>query len=354
MPDLPGVSEKRVPFPRGGRSSIIGRLLFPVTLYRRLLHFDRTCREAAGMIGQSGAEVLLAHTSMIVAAPPLLRYVEVPSVYYSHEYPRCLYEKRIHLTRWALGDMLLPHVMLKLRRMDLQAARGATVFVSNSEHMAARMRRIYDRSIRVVHPGVDTELFSPSTEDDLGGHVLSVGALSSFKGHHLVIRAVSRLPIPGRPRVVVVADRGSARYGRHLYRLADRLSVQLALLRDIPDPDLVQLYRTAKAVVCAQMNEPYGLVPLEAMSCGRPVVAVTQGGFPENVEDGVTGILVDRDEESITEALERILADRDLAEALGESGRRFVLENRSVDEEMRQIRESLRDAVRAGPAGNPD
>jgi glycosyltransferase involved in cell wall biosynthesis len=348
MPDLPEVRVESVPFPGGVRASILSRLAFPISLYRRLTRFDRSCRRAAAMIRDSKAEVILAHTSMIAAAPPLLRYLEAPSVYYSHEYPRCLYERRIHLTRWAMGDMLLPHVMLKLRRLDVEAARSATVFVSNSEHMAGRMRGIYDREIRVVYPGVDTDLFAPAEEASQASHVLSVGALSSFKGHHLVVRAVAKLPPPGRPGVLVVADRGSDRYARYLYRLADRLSVQLAVLRRIPDPDLVQLYGSSRAVVCAQMDEPYGLVPLEAMSCGRPVIAVDQGGFPENVEDGITGILVDRTEESIAEALGRILGDHRLAADLSENGRSFVLEKRSVDQEMRRMREALEEALALG------
>jgi len=82
----------------------------------------------------------------------------------------------------------------------------------------------------------------------------------------------------------------------------------------------------AAAVVYAPYLEPFGFVPLEAMSCGTAVVAVAEGGVRESVTDGVTGLLTPRSPAAFARALERVLGDPALAGRLGSAGRAAVLE----------------------------
>jgi glycosyltransferase involved in cell wall biosynthesis len=82
----------------------------------------------------------------------------------------------------------------------------------------------------------------------------------------------------------------------------------------------VVAYNRAKATVCANVLEPFGLVPLESMACGTPVIAVREGGLRESVRDGETGYLVDRDETALGAAIDAVIGDDALRRCLGTQG----------------------------------
>jgi glycosyltransferase involved in cell wall biosynthesis len=318
------------PFPGARRLSGVRRLLAPVTLLARLAGLRSACREAAVRINAE-ADRALVHNSMVVAAPPVLEHLRVPSVYFCYEYPRHIYEPElIRRTRRAAARALLAPVRRAERRMDLRSASAADRIVTFSSYMADEIARIYRRDAEIVRPGVDTGAFEPgSGEGD--GYVLSVGALWPYKGHGLALQALSRIPEGRRPGFLVVADRELPGYGDGLRREAGRLGVDMAIRAGLSDGELAACYRRASVVLCCQAREPYGLVPLEAMACARPVVAVNEGGFSDNVTSGETGLLVPRSADAVADAVSSILGDGKLARRLGEAGREFVALRRTVE-----------------------
>jgi len=318
------------PFPQSARISGLRRLTAPLSLIRRLLAFRWVCREAAVRMSESSRRALV-HNSMVVAAPPVLEHLSIPSLYYCFEYPRHIYEP--HLVRRtanpAARTLLLPLRILE-KRIDRRSALSASGVATLSRYMAGRLREIYGLEATVVHPGVDAGRLAPG-DGSAGDYVLSVGALWPFKGHRLALEAVARLPSRIRPSLRIVADRELPGYSRRLRSDAARLQVDLRIDLRVPEEDLLEAYRRARAVLCCQALEPYGLVPLEAMACARPVVAVAEGGFLDNVEDGLTGLLSDRRPAEVARRLESVMADPALAHRLGEAGRSFVLTERTVE-----------------------
>ena len=318
------------PFPQSERISGMRRLAAPLSLIRRLLAFRRVCREAAGRMSESSRRALV-HNSMVVAAPPVLEYLSIPSLYYCFEYPRHIYEPGLirRTANPAARALLLPLRLLE-KRIDRSAALSASGVATLSRYMAGRLREIYGLEAAVVRPGVDAGRLTPG-DGSAGDYVLSVGALWPFKGHELAMEAVARLPRRIRPPLRIVADRELPGYSGRLRREAARLGVDLRVHLGIPEEDLLEAYRRARAVLCCQAREPYGLVPLEAMACARPVVAVAEGGFSDNVDHGRTGLLAQRRPEDVARHLESVLADPALARRLGDAGRSFVLEDRTVE-----------------------
>jgi glycosyltransferase involved in cell wall biosynthesis len=114
--------------------------------------------------------------------------------------------------------------------------------------------------------------------------------------------------------------------------------------------DLLEEYAAARCVVCPAFDEDYGLTCLEAMACGKPVIACTDGGgYVELINDGVDGFLVEPTARAIAEAIDR-LADADLARAMGARGREKAREYtwpRAID----QVERALEAAVSRPPAG---
>ncbi len=103
--------------------------------------------------------------------------------------------------------------------------------------------------------------------------------------------SLSKIDSNIRPEFIIVSDHGNNLWRDHLKDLASKLGVKLRILSMIDDEELVLFYNKASILVYAPYLEPFGLVPLEAMSCGTPIVAVKEGGVRESVIHNKTGIL---------------------------------------------------------------
>ena len=179
--------------------------------------------------------------------------------------------------------------------------------------------------ISVVPCGVDLERFTldgPRAPKGLRHRLVSVGRLVPRKGFSMVIAALRALPdtelvIAGGPAPErLAADPEAAR----LRDYADGMGVadRVRLVGRVSRADMPALLRSADVVVCTPWYEPFGIVPLEAMACGVPVVAAAVGGLTDTVVDGVTGALVPpRQPRALADTLRSLLARPAVREQLG-------------------------------------
>jgi glycosyltransferase involved in cell wall biosynthesis len=144
-------------------------------------------------------------------------------------------------------------------------------YVAISQHVASRIRRYYNRDASVIYPPVDTTFYSPDgAESD--AFFLIVSALVPYKRIELALGAVARL---GR-RLIVVGT------GPELARLQSVAGATVEFVGWRRDEDVAALYRGCRAVLFPGV-EDFGIVPLEAMASGRPVIALGAGGTLETV-----------------------------------------------------------------------
>jgi glycosyltransferase involved in cell wall biosynthesis len=316
---------------------------------RRLLESRRDGRALAAEVDAAGHDVVFAGASVLTQAPDTVEFLRTPSVYYAPEPLRSAYEPvalrglpddwRGQLT----GRGLNPVEVLRKAR-DRRAILRAPHVVTHSQFTRGTLAETYGVEADVVLLGVDGDAFTPGDEAADDPYVLSVGALHPLKGHELVIDAVGALAGPA-PRLVVVGDRGGD--DTALRQRAARAGVALDVHRGLAFDDLRALVRGARVVACAQIREPFGLVPLEAMASATPVVAVDEGGFRETVDDGHTGLLVARSPEAMAAGLTSLLADPGRRRAMGAEGRRDVLERWTWDRTAAEF-----DALLERVAGN--
>ena len=283
-----------------------------------------------------------------------------------------------------LSQFALARTERRLRDLDL--------IIGCSEYITEAVRKCYPAiaaRCHTVHDGVDTNLFCPapdrSAPNDGTERLLYVGRLIPEKGIHVLIQAFKILA-ESRPtlRLDLV---GATNPGRYLYlcpdlkdpaiasmveafygnRLSDMVRKQLtrggesyldelAILAGGDErivfhgaashAETIDFYRRAAMLVFPSVwQEPSGLPTFEAQACGTPVVSTFSGGIPEYVENGRTGILVARGEaRELALAIAQVLGNRDLARAMGEAGRRRVVEHFSwavVSERLADLIESL-------------
>ena len=183
-----------------------------------------------------------------------------------------------------VANRLLRPALSALARWDAATAGRADRYVAISQHVASRIRRYYNRDAAVIYPPVDTEFYSPdSTKPE--AFLLIVSALVPYKRIDVAIEAAQLAGVPLR-----IAGTGPER--ERLTALAANRHADVEFLGPLEDTEIRALYRRAAAVLLPG-EEDFGIAPVEAQACGRPVVALARGGALETVIDGVTGILVD-------------------------------------------------------------
>jgi glycosyltransferase involved in cell wall biosynthesis len=177
-------------------------------------------------------------------------------------------------------------VMNRLARWDQKTSSRPNRYVAISHYVAGRIRRYYNREATVVYPPVDTDYFHPDPAVRVpvsGRYALVVSALVPYKRIDLAIDACR---LAGVPLKIVGGGPERGVLERHA-RGAD-----VEFLGRRTDDEVRELYRRA-AVVMLPGEEDFGIVPLEAQACGRPIVAYARGGAVETVVRERTGLLVD-------------------------------------------------------------
>ncbi|MCF1648337.1 glycogen synthase [Streptomyces indiaensis] len=222
-------------------------------------------------------------------------------------------------------------------RTAIEAADGViAVSAAMREDILGCYPALDPERVHVVHNGIDTSLYRPDHGTDaldrIGldrtrPYVLFVGRITRQKGVPHLLRAVRDID-PAAQVVLCAGTPDTPEIDQEFRELFGELSA----VRDgvfwipkmLPRPEVIQLLTHAALFVCPSVYEPLGIVNLEAMACGTPVVASAVGGIPEVVDDGTTGLLVpagDGFEAGLARAMDTVLGDPGAARRMGEAGR---------------------------------
>ncbi|MCK8678811.1 glycosyltransferase [Streptomyces lichenis] len=272
----------------------------------------------------------LVHSHYWMSGVACLRAVRATGLPLVHTYHALGTVKRRHQGE---ADTSPPERVEREREVGLGCDR--IVATCHDEVFELTMMRLPVEKTGVVPCGVDTEQFRPDgpSAPRTGGlphRLVQLGRLVPRKGAGVSLAALGRLPdtelliVGGPPADRVDADPEVRRLreAARLAGVADRVRFTGGVAPDAVAP----LLRSADVVLCPADYEPFGIVPLEAMACGRPVVASAVGGQLDTVADPATGRLVPpRDPEALAAAVAALLADPALRAACGAAGRRRVL-----------------------------
>jgi len=215
--------------------------------------------------------------------------------------------------RGAVGELLS-----RLRETDRAFASRVDRWIANSQVVAARIRRYYQRESEVVHPPVDVDTFTPQRER--GDFWVYVGRLSAYKRADIAVRAFARLGM----RLVVVGEGRERAALEVIARDSSLLPLaNIAFAGHLDDATLRQLLGVARGLIFPAEDD-FGIVCVEALASGAPVVALAAGGAPEIVRDGIDGALVaTADSDAFADAVLRVEQRTWNVEELRESARRF-------------------------------
>ena len=248
-----------------------------------------------------------------------LCYCHTPMRYVWDRYDDYFGDGRLPLPfRW-----IVPFVAEALRAWDVATAPRVHRFAANSAYVAARIQRYYGREAEVIPPPVDTDFFTPG-EQGRADYDLIVSALAPSKRIELVLEAYR-----GTGRPLRIVGRGPEEA-----RLRAMMPPEATLLGPVDDLTLRELYRGCRAVIMAGV-EDFGIVPVEAMACGKPAVVFSEGGATESVIAEKTGVVFDQPTpealRAAVDSLDRLRFNASALRAQAESYCRASFESRFRD-----------------------
>jgi glycosyltransferase involved in cell wall biosynthesis len=297
-------------------------------------------RRIADQINSINYDIVFGNTCLFTFIPAFIQYLDVPIVYYLHEPFGQKYSRKFQ--RPYLKSSIKHQILnsfdpfIKLYNHRINVIQSKNVFsvnrlLANSDFTKTQMERSYGLDSAVCFYGVNSEGFHPILGAIKGENIISVGEISPRKGFDFIIESLAIIPQEFRPRLVLASNRINSQIERfeetYLMELAVNKEVELQILTNLSVDELNVQYNQARFCVYAPILEPFGLVPLEAMSCGTPVIGVREGGVQESIIHEKTGLLVDRNPTEFADAIMHLLSNQSLAEEYGRNGREHVLKN---------------------------
>ncbi len=289
--------------PEKVHTSFLQKIPCASKLYTKFLKFMPKAFESFDL---SGYDLVLASSSScakgVITAPtvPYLAYIHTPMRYawdlYFAYLKRSGLLTRFFMKRWIPG----------IRQWDYLSSQRIDTIICNSRYIARRIQKFWHRDAKVIHPPVDTERLTPNGKESEDFYIV-FSRFVSYKRIDVAIQACGEL---GRKLIVI----GSGSEEKHLKAFAASFAgSSITFTGRLPDDKVADFLQRCRALIfCAE--EDFGIIPVEAQACGRPVIAYGKGGALETVVDGKTGIFFDgQDSQSLKEAMLRF-------EALAEQG----------------------------------
>ncbi|WP_422858223.1 glycosyltransferase family 4 protein [Flagellimonas sp. S174] len=236
--------------------------------------------------------------------------------------------------RNGIKGLYAKYVLHKIRNWDYSSSNRVDLFIANSEYVASRIRKTYNREACVIYPPVDTKNFSLEKNKD--EYFFTASRLVPYKKTEIIIKAFNQMP----EKKLLVAG-----YGPDYKRLKKLAKSNVKLLGFISDDYMKDCLQKAKAFVYAA-EEDFGIVPVEAQACGTPVICFSKGGLMETVINNETGLYFhEQSTKAIIKAVENFEQIRFDAEIIRKNSQRFGVER--FENEIKEYVESKFEVFRS-------
>ena len=230
---------------------------------------------------------------------------------------------------WGSDVYSYPRAGFIYKKLLQYTLKKTDLILSTSQCMARETNKYTEKSIGITPFGVDTQLFKPEKTDKQDFIIGTVKTLSANYGIDLLIRAfaeVVKVPANQNIRLWIVGDGPDK---AQLQELCHQLNIaeKVDFKGFVNNKELPAIYNAFDMMVALSHKESFGVVAIEAMSCGCPVVVSDAEGFCEIVDDGTDGLIVPRgDYKAAAEAIQRLVEDADLRHTLGQNGRQKIMQ----------------------------
>lgn len=300
------------------RKGSVNKILNDFKVFRGLsaLH-----KKIATDIDRKNYDIVIVHPDRYTQAPFILSFLKTKNAYYCHELLRLAYEEHLMKFKPKTPAHLIYEKMTRSMRknIDKDNALHSDIILTNSEFTKHNVEKYYKTKATVCYAGVDTNIFKKRNFKKIYD-LLFIGDKAQQDGYDLFQSVINLLP--RKIKVNIISTRHKNKW--------------------ISDSDLSNDYNKSKIALALAINEPLGLIPLEAMACGTPVVAVSEGGYQETVVKGKTGFLVQRDPEEILLNIKNILKNTKLQKTMSNNSIKYIKRNWTWEKRIDELETKLK------------
>ncbi|MEK7450740.1 MAG: glycosyltransferase family 4 protein [Patescibacteria group bacterium] len=302
------------------RIPILSRIFGDLQMFYRL---RRLHEKIAWDIDNRGYDIVLVHTDTLTQAPFILRFLKTKSVYFCLEPLRMVYEYSLRVSdNLGFFNKLYESInRLVRKKIDRDNARKADFVLAISLFGREYMIQAFDLYPKISYLGVDQTVFRPLKRKKKN-QVLFVAEREYVYGYDLAQIAIKLIPENIRPNFKIVF--GTKKEQR------------------ISEEELVKTYNESLVTLSLSRFDTFGLVPLESMACGTPVIVLNVAGYRETILNGKVGFTVDFDPKEIAEKIMCFVKDPLLAVRMGREGRKWVENNWTWEKSAEKLEKYLK------------
>jgi len=241
-------------------------------------------------------------------------YCHTPIRYYWSHYDEYKKDPGFGGLNW-LVRLAMPLLVPKLKKADYQAAQNVDVFIANSDETQKRIKKYYGKPSTVIHPPVDVARFEPARER--GDYYVALGRQVPYKRIDLAVAAATKLKLP-----LKVFGNGSE-HDRLMQIAGPTVEFYSDRFGDASDEEVTAALNSAKGYIFPA-EEDFGIVQVEALAAGAPVVAYGRGGTLDIVQNGESGVLFyEQTVDAVIDAIKKAEATTFLPGTLRRKAKRF-------------------------------
>jgi glycosyltransferase involved in cell wall biosynthesis len=264
------------------------------------------------VISSSGAEAKAVKTGPKTVH---ITYCHAPTHYYWSRYDEYMQNPGFGALN-PLARLSLRTLVGRMRKWDYQAAQQPNYFIANSKHTKADIKKYYNRDSTVIYPPVNIEHFKPSEKKTINGFLIA-GRQTPYKRFDLAVEACTRLGLP----LTVIGN------GPEHDKLINIAGPRVTFLTNVKDENMPHYFQKAEAFIFPGIDD-FGVVAVEALAAGTPVIAYKAGGALDYVKEGKTGLFFDEQTvESLAEALKNFNPNKFKASEITKSANKFSSQN---------------------------
>ncbi len=282
-------------------------------------------RKIAGDIDNKKYDIALVHTDKYIQAPFLLRFLKTKNVYFCLEPLKIVYEYGLRIPdNFSLANKVYEVFNRNMRKkIDRENARAADFIIAISHFGRELVIQAFDLYPKISYLGVDTNKFK-NLNINKKNQVLFIGQKLKMNGYDYAQEAIRLVPKNIRPKLKILS-------------ISENKSERLS------DKEVVKLYNESLITLSLSNFDTFGLVPLESIACGVPVIALNVAGYRETVKNKESGFLVDFSSKEIAEKIIYFLNNPDKAKEFGANGRRWIEKNWTWEKQIVELNKILKE-----------
>ena len=191
-----------------------------------------------------------------------------------------------------------------LKKIDLNIAKFSEKTLVNSDYTAKEVLKVYKQKSIVINPGIDTNKYKRRESNHKINQILAVGRLTKFKNFDLLIRSFKDTKLKNYKLLII----GNGEENNNLQQLIKnlKLSKTVEIKNNVSDTELIKNYQKSRMFVLCSFEEPFGMVSVESMACGTPVIVSNRGGIKETVINNKTGLVINMNQKNLTKSIRKL------------------------------------------------